>query len=204
MNQLKANLTAVFIIGCFSIFATNRVYAQQSMPEVLDEGKLQEQFEYLEERTRIYNNYRAIREDMFQRIKSNSMDSLTAKKNKILQLEDQLQEQGSFIDSLQLVLQSTKDSLDQAIRNKNRMNFLSIPVHKALYNSIMWTVVAGLAFLLGVLFLSNKRFLSLSKKYKNDLEETRDEFEAYRKKAMERYEKAAVQYHNELRKLKGK
>ena len=164
---------------------------------------MQEQFDYLEERTRIYNDFRAIREDMFQKIKSNSNDSLASEKNIIIQLEGQLQDHIALIDSLQVELQSTNVKLDQAIKNRDRLTFLRIPMNKALYNTIVWIIIAALTFLTVVLFLSTKRIFVTARNNKNDLEELKEEFEAYRKMNRERHEKLVVQHHNELRKLKG-
>ena len=178
--------------------------AQRSMPEVLDTGTIQEQLDYLEERTRIYNDFRAIREDMFQRIKTNANDSLTAEKNNVLQLQNQIRDQSNTIESLQADLQNTSEQLDLAVKNKNRLSFIGIPVHKVIYNTIMWAVIAVLGFLVGILFLSNKRVLSNARQNKTDLEEIREEFEAYRKQTRERQEQLVVKHHNELRKLKGK
>jgi len=56
---------------------------QTTMPEVLENGTFTEQMDYIEQRTRIYENYRAIREDMFQKIMKNSLDSLNSAKREI-------------------------------------------------------------------------------------------------------------------------
>ena len=45
---------------------------------------------------------------------------------------------------------------------------------------------------------------STSKTNKRDLEELREEYEAHRKSAREKYEQAVVKHHNEMQKLKGK
>jgi len=114
------------------------------MPEVFDTGTLQEQFDYLDERTRIYNYFRAFHEDMFQIIKSNTYDSLTVEKNRILQFEGQLLNQRDIVDSLAKELQDTHARLDLAIKNRDRIGFLSIPMHKALYNTILWAIVGAM------------------------------------------------------------
>ena len=44
---------------------------------------MKEQLNYIEEKTRIYENYRAIREDMFQKLKGNISDTLSSANNKI-------------------------------------------------------------------------------------------------------------------------
>ena len=204
MNKLKTALPAIIILISLSEYTMSQASEQRSMPEVFVTGTLQEQFDYLDERTRIYNDFRAIREDMFQKVKSNTTDSLTAEKNNVFQLEHQLQDHSTLIDSLHSELQSSSIKLDQAIKNRDRLTFLWIPMNKALYNTIVWIIIAALIFLSGVLLLSTKRIFVTARTNKNDLEELKEEFEAYRKMNRERHEKLVVQHHNELRKLKGR
>ena len=142
--------------------------------------------------------------DWVLKILTNSNDSLVAAKNDILQLQGQLQELSDSIGELQADLNNTNDKLDLAIKNRDRFKFVGMPVHKSLYNSIMWIVIAALAFLSVILFLSAKRNFSASRQLKNDLEEVKEEFEAYRKQSRERQEQLVVKHHNELRKMKGK
>ena len=63
---LRSLLTALFL--AMVLF---KVSGQTTMPDVLLKNTLKEQLNYLEERTRIYEDYRAIREDMFQKVKGN-------------------------------------------------------------------------------------------------------------------------------------
>ena len=198
-----ATITIIFLVSLWGIFSLP-VTGQNTMPEVLDEGTLQEQLDYIQERTRIYQDFRAIREDMFLKIKRNSLDSLAGTKSEILQLEIQLRVYGKRIDSLQSDLLATNFNLDEAIKNRDRMTFFGIPLHKTLYNSIMWIVIAGLVLLTLILFLTAKRNITTTIRTKKDLEETREEFETYRKESRVRQEQLVVKHHNELRKLKGK
>ena len=199
---MKAVKTLI-ISACLFCLPLSTLNCQYTMPEILDSGTLKEQYSYLDERTRIYNDFRAIREDMFQKIRSSSLDSLAAVKNNVLQLENQLRQADEQIESLQAGLVETNQKLDTAIKNRDRLSFFGIPMHKTLYNSIVWFAIAALAFLSGVLFLSNKRLLTTARRNKRDLEETREEFEDHRKQARERYEQLVVKHHNEIRKLKG-
>lgn len=203
MNAIKLSPITLFILSGL-LFAANPLAGQGNMPEVLDTGTVRQQYEYLQERTRIYNNFRAIREDMFQKIKSNSTDSLSAAKQEIQQLKSLVSERDSRIESQQTELQEANEKLEEAIKNRDMLRFLGIPMHKVLYNTILWIIIASLAFLCGVLFLTAKRNIIISRKNHRDLEETREEFEAYRKTSRERYEQMVVKHHNEMRKLKGK
>lgn len=203
MKLHKKLIFAPAFIALLSLFLSSLLQAQNSMPEALEEGTLEEQFNYLHERTRIYNNFRAIREDMFQKIRSNSNDSLEATKMEIARLEEQISGLDSLIASLESDLQQTNLELEQAIKNRDRLTFLGIPMHKVLYNSILWIIIGALAFLTVVFFLANRRNQILARRCRKDLEEIKEEFEAHRKKARERYEQAVVKHHNEMRKLKG-
>ena len=100
MNTLKVTTNFKIILICLLGLASRQGFAQRTMPEVLVQGTIKEQFDYLDGRTGIYNDFRAIREDMFQKIRSNTMDSLNAEKNNILELEDQILDHNMLIDSL--------------------------------------------------------------------------------------------------------
>ena len=204
MRTTYTTTLAALILICLSSLTALPVFTQTVMPEVLNDGKLPEQLEYIQEKTRIYQDFRAIREDMFQKIKRNSLDSLSAAKSDILELENQLRSYGIRIDSLQSDLRTTNANLEEAIKNRDRMNFIGIPVNKVLYNSIMWIAIAGLVVLTIILLLTAKRNITTTIRTKRDLEEIREEFETYRKESRERQEQLVVKHHNELRKLKGK
>ena len=80
MSQSKFRFA---LIAALIIFSTIRGISQTIFPDVLVKGTIQEQMNFLEEKTRIYEDYRAIREDMFQGIKKNTIDSLTKAKSRI-------------------------------------------------------------------------------------------------------------------------
>lgn len=172
------------------------------MPEVMDTGTLGDQFNYIHERTRIYENYRAIREDIFQKMKSNALDSLSAVKININNLDLLLSERSAEIDSLNQILHKTKEDLDQAIKNKDTLMFFGIPMRKTLYNTIMWLLVIALAGFLILLVLIYSRNRAITVQLRKDLNEVREEFEEYRKSSRERYEKLVVSHFNEIKKLK--
>ena len=176
---------------------------QYSMPAVMDTATLKEQLDYVQERTRIYNDYRAIREDIFLKMKANSIDSLDGAKKIISDLQTVLRQKNSEISSLNSNLESTNNQLDEAIKNRNALHFLGIQMDKILYNSIMWFIVGGLALLAVILFIMFRRNRAITVQYRNELNETRENFETYRKEARERYEKLVVNHHNEIMKLKG-
>jgi hypothetical protein len=185
------------------VFGTGRGICQTALPDVLDKGTFTEQMKYLEEKTRIYENYRAIREDMFQKIKKNSLDSLTKAKNRITGFITLTGNLNSRIDSLDSSLNVTKEELKEVSRTKNSISVFGIKLDKIAYNTITWTIVAGLLFLLVIGYLTFKRNLTITLNTKKELKELREEFEEYRKKTRLDREKMSMDHFKEIQKLKG-
>ncbi len=178
--------------------------SQLSIPEILEQGTLREQMNYIQERTRIYENYRAIREDMFQMIKRNAVDSLSMIKGQVNILAGMNKNLIERIDSLSASLEETKILLDDAVNTKESIQVLGMNLNENLYNSIMWIIIGILIVLLVLGFLIFKRNLSVMLRTKKDLEEHKVEFEAYRQKKRIEIEKMGMDHFNEIRKLKGR
>ena len=180
-----------------------RAQSQVTMPETLENGTITEQMNFLQERTRIYDNYRAIREDMFQKIKRNTLDTVRKVKNEVLSYVKLTTGLNQRIDSLKTVLGNTKDELFEVNRTKNSIGLLGIQVNKIMYNLILWSVIGGLAALLGIGLLAFKRNISVTLNTKKELKELKEEFEEYRQKTRLEREKMSMDHFNELRKLRG-
>lgn len=201
--MMKLFLRSVLIL--ITIFNTsNIIYCQSTIPEILEKGTLEEQLNYLEERTRIYEDYRAIREDMFQLVKKNSIDSLSSGKSRINSLIGRNNNLSSEIDSLNNTLSLTRNDLDEAVRTKNSIRLLGMNLNKFAYNTIMWIITGALCFLLVSGFLAFRRNISVTSETKKELEDLKNEFEEYRNKSRIEREKMSLDHFNEIKRLKGK
>jgi chromosome segregation ATPase len=178
-------------------------YSQTTMPDMLARGTLKEQMDYIQEKTRIYEDYRAIREDMFQKIKVNALDSLKAAKAEIKGLKNNTGALHLTIDSLNASVGSIRTDLDQMTKTKNSISLLGIEINKLAYNAVLWTIIVALAGLLTVGFLAYKRNHRVTVHTRKECEELKKEFEAYRKASREAREKMSMTHFNELKKLRG-
>jgi hypothetical protein len=195
---------AGFILLLFlQVAVTFKAESQTTMPEILSKGTLKEQMDYINEKTRIYEEYRAIREDMFQKIRGNSIDSLKAAKNVITGFRKNVNNLNITIDSLNASLVTVKTNLDQMTKTKNSISLMGIEVNKAAYNAVMWIIIAVLAGILTVGFLVFKRNHVVTTHTKKEIEDLKREFEAYRKASREAREKMSMAHFNELKKLRG-
>lgn len=188
----------------FTLFLMSLTAAGQSaIPEVFTEGSVREQMNYVQEKTRIYEDFRAIRADMFQKLKKNATDSIDAARREIGNLVMERQNRDLLIDSLNSAIENVKSDLDGMTRTKNSISVLGMEVNKKVYNSILWTIVAALAGLLAIGFLAYRRNHITTVDTKKEFEELKKEFEAYRKAAREAREKMSMAHFNELKKLRG-
>jgi len=203
--MIKDNLSEIRIIFLVMLMVmyAGIVSGQTSMPPELTNSPIKEQLNYLEQKTRIYEYYRAIREDMFQKIKINISDTLMAAENDIMVLRKERSDLKATIDSLDTLLEITTVNLEETTRTKNSIKVLGLEVNKTSYNSIMWIIVAGLIGLLAIGFLAFKRSMSVTNSKKKELEDLKNEFETYRKTTREAREKMSMAHFLEIKKLKG-
>jgi len=201
MNHSGFKCISVLFVISFTVVTA---IGQTAMPKELTENTIREQINYIEEHTRIYENYRAIREDMFRKINSNILDTLKAENNRVTELNELTSDLNLKADSLNALLVTTRTSLEEVTATKNKIQVLGMELKKGTYNTIMWTVLGGLAFLLVLGFLIFKRNLVVLLRTEKDLKELKEEFAAYRQSSRIAREKVEMDLFRANQKLKGK
>jgi hypothetical protein len=140
---------------------------------------------------------------MFQKIKKNSIDSLTKAKGRINGLVTLTSYLNVRIDSLNSKLEATKVELGEVSRTKNSISVIGIQLEKNAYNTTTWTIIAILVSLLVIGYLTFKRNRVITLNTKKEIKELREEFEEYRKKTRLDREKMSMDHFNEMKKLRG-
>ncbi len=202
MKRTIIKFAAAILLTALIASIPREGHAQSGILAVLDSAALDSQMEYIHSNTRVYNNFRAIRDDVFLKMKRNVIDSLIEEKLQVAQLNSHLSERNFQIETLNTDLGRTKNERDEAIKNKNSLTLLGMHMNKAVYNSVMWFIVLGLAALAVIMLVLFKRSHIVTSQTKNELETTQSELNEYRKSAREKYEKLVVTHHHEIMKLK--
>lgn len=197
----KFKYSYLLIIISLLVFSANG-FGQRPLPDELLTNTIEGQINYIEERTRIYENYRAIREDMFQKINSNVLDSLNAYKNEIRDLNKRISELDNANENLQNTLDETEASLEEVTRTKNDISLFGMEISKVIYNSIMLIIIAALIVFLVMGFMLYKRNRFITNRTREDLKNLKDEFEEYRQSSRRAREKMTMDHFNEIKKLK--
>lgn len=200
MNQIRVKY--LLLLSLFFVTAISAA-GQTRIPDELNTGTIREQINYIENKTRIYDDFRAIREDMFRKINGNILDTLTAEKSRIVELKNLTSALNNKTDSLTVLLGSTRNSLDEVTASKNKISVLGLEINKKAYNAIMWIIVGALLFVMVIGFLIFKRNLVVLLRTEKDLKELKDEFAAYRQSSRIAREKVEMDLFRANQKLKG-
>lgn len=190
------------LIIAFLVLIFNVGNSQRPLPDELLTNTIEGQINYLEENTRIYEDYRAIREDMFQKINNNVLDSLKGYKNEITGLTNNLSRLNSIKDSINNSLVETKADLQEVTRTKNSISLLGLELNKILYNSIMWLIIAALIILLVLGYIVFKRNRIITIRTREEINNLKEEFEEYRQSSRLAREKMTMDHFKEIQKLK--
>lgn len=200
MNLLRFKQLLLFSALTFTVSVAA---GQVKMPDELTTGTIREQINYVGNHTRIYDNFRAIREDIYQKINGNILDTLSAEKGRIAELKNITSALNSQTDSLNVLLTSTRTQLSEVTATKNKIRVLGLEINKRTYNSIMWILVGGLLFLMVIGFLIFKRNLVVLLRTEKDLKELKEEFAAYKQTSRIAREKVEMDLFRANQKLKG-
>ncbi len=150
----KSGRSSLFKLMLLSLLISVTPYLSAQSPSilaVLDSASLEDQLDYVNQKTRVYDGFRAIREDVFQKMQKNALDSLNEEKLEVARFNSELREREFQIETLNTNLSRNQSERDQAIRTKDSFKFLGMEVQKGVYNTIMWIIVLGL--LVGSVFL---------------------------------------------------
>ncbi len=199
MKKLQYRFIMIVVL---MVLILNKSNSQRPLPDELLTNTIEEQIEYIEEHTRIYENYRAIREDMFQKINNNIIDSLKTYREEITDLNNHISTLNIENDSLNNSLAETRSRLQEVSRTRNEISLMGLEINKTVYNSIMLIIIAVLIAMLITGYILFKTNRTVTTRTKDELKDLKNEFEAYRQSSREAREKMTIHHFNEIKRLK--
>ena len=186
-----------------SVQTNQNAYTAQTAVAPVEEAKpttLEGVFQQLIDRSGAWQNFKMLDRGKlaaFQRSMTDSINGvrsqLVAEKQKVKENEATIKELNDKITEIQAALDQTKDQ-------KDSVSFFGALVSKGLYNTIMWGIVLVLASLLVLYIYKFSNGNVVTKKSINDLNELQEEYENYRKAAIEREQKVRRQLQDEINK----
>lgn len=195
--KLHLSLVVILFLNVFLSFSQNETEILS-----LNEGTLDNQFEYVITKSNKYQDYKVVKTNWLYTLKEHTLDTLNALENELKSTQQIVNKQSKEIEDLKTNLKQVNANLDQTNKEKNSMSLFGIQMAKTLYNSIIWATIIGLLALLLMFIFKFKNSNTITKQAILTLAETEEEFEAHRKRALEREQKVMRRLQDELNKQK--
>lgn len=204
MNSFTYRIAIVCTLVINMAFSQN---AAEQEALSLNSGTIDSQFEYLIKKSGNFKGtnglpYEAVKTAWLFTLRKHVNDSLVKIKSDLSQTQAVVKTQANEIDKLKTTLSSTQSDLDSTNLEKDSMSLFGMPMSKGGYNSLMWSIIAGLLICLVFFIFKFKNSNSITKKAKQNLAEIEEEFEEHRKIALEREQKVRRQLQDEINKQK--
>lgn len=203
MKPTQAKIICILLIlSCIGI----QHVLSQTAPEKLslEKSNIDGKFNYVYQQSNDFEDYKMVKKWWLTRLKTHVLDTIKLVENQLVESQKLVKTKNTVIDSLNKLLMTNNSTLSLTIKEKNSLRLIGIPMDKAAYNSIVWIIIIGLTFTLVIFILLFKRSNLVTRQTKDDLVEIKNEFESFRKRALEREEGIVRKYHNELMQYKTK
>ena len=198
MKSLKFSIFTLFLI-----FSSTLVLAQEQKKLSLNDGTIDNQFEFIIKSSNRYQEFKVVKATWLNTLRAHTSDSLKALQNKLDNTNTTINTQQKEIDELKTNLTKTQDTLIATNTEKDSMALFGLQMSKIGYNMLMWAIIAGLLVFLMIFIFKFKNSNSVTKNAKKALSEVENEFEEHRRNALEREQKVRRQLQDELNKQKG-
>jgi septal ring factor EnvC (AmiA/AmiB activator) len=159
------------------------------------------QFKELIQTSNNFKEYKVIKEAQINTLWKNTNEHIEKLNTDINSLENSITSKDSRIVTLENKLAAVNKNLSDVNAEKNSMNFLGIQTDKGVYNTLVWSIVGSLAFLLIFMSLRFKSSNTTTKAANKQLQTTEEELEELRRKSIEKEQKLGRQLQDERNKL---
>ena len=195
------NISLIFLFFLsLNITAQKKITQRQldSLPKTIEN-----QFLRIFKKGNSWHEFKMVKKTDFISFQKNILDSVAAIKKDIIKKDNTIASQTTTISSLNENIKGLKDELSIALGKEDNISLIGIPVKKALYNTILFSIIATLLIALFFFVFKYKNSLSSTTTAKNDLTVVEEEFELHRKKSIEKEQKLRRQLQDEINKQRG-
>ena len=186
-----------------SVQTNQNAYTAQTAVAPVEEAKpttLEGVFQQLIDRSGTWQNFKMLDRGKLAAFQRSMTDSINGVRSQLVAEKQKVKENEATIKELNDKITEIQAALDQTKEQKDSVSFFGALVSKGLYNTIMWGIVLALASLLVLYIYKFSNGNVVTKKSINDLNELQEEYENYRKAAIEREQKVRRQLQDEINK----
>lgn len=193
-------MKAIKILALSVVLGITTINAQETEQTP---NTVENQFLELYKKSNNYQIYKVVKKNDYLKLQKSILDSITTIKKDAITKQKQIDQHLTTIKGLQTKIGELNNNLSTSVAKEDAISLLGLQLKKGTYNTIMWSIVlalfAGLAFFIYKFNNSN----TVTSETKSLLAEIEEEFEAHKKKALEKEQKLRRQLQDEINKQRG-
>lgn len=199
LNLLQmANLKNLsWVVICF--FTITTIMAQENQASATAIGN---QFNAILEKSESYKDLKIVKRQLLQSLKHDVLNSISKIENDLLSSKAILNQKSNEIISLNEKLTKTNAALSSYANKGPTITFLGIEFNKSFFNSFLSFILLGSIASVAFFFFQFKKMNLATKHSKSVLNDLEEEYQSYKRSAIEREQKISRQLQDELNKQK--
>lgn len=171
----------------------------------INEGSIGEQFEFAIKKSNNYtdgngSSYEVVKRTMMLDLKRNTLDSMKVVKTRLKKSTSKVNTQQEEITTLKTDLTKTQETLETTRKEKDSMQLFGTQMSKVGYNTLLWSIIAGLLAFLLIFIFKFKNSNLITKTARQELSDLEVEFKEHRKTALEREQRINRQLQDHINK----
>lgn len=172
----------------------------QTIGNYPSDSSLNKQIEWVYKKSYSYQDNKVISTAKFIELQKNINDTVSELKNELVIEKKVIKEQNKTIVKLENNIISLNNTIEELNKEKDGIYLLGSLVTKKAYNTYLWTVISILTIALLFFIFKFKNSNSITSKTKNEFASLQNEFEIFRKKALEKEQVIMRKLQDELNK----
>lgn len=174
---------------------------QTIQDSVKADPSLKGQYQLILSKSKTLDGYKLVNPNRMSSFWQNVRDTLSTERRQLNSATRKIAEQEKSIADLKTQISGKESSLASTNAKVNEISFLGISFTKGTYNTIVWSLIIGLAAALTVVILRSAKHIHEAKYRSTLYEEVSQEYQNYKTKANDKEKKLARELQDERNKL---
>ncbi len=193
--KISRCLTLLFIL-----FLSHTAVAQRGNPATADTISLQGQFDEMLRVSSKYQIYKTVRRTFLDAFMVNVRDSISGYTEEISRLESRISDQEAKISEQAAAIEDRQGQIGSLTEEKDSISLLGMPLSKATYSLMLWSVIIGLLAMLLFAIARMRLAVSTARQTRQDFQQVNEDLEKSRKTRLEVEQKLRRQLQDEINK----
>ncbi|KGO90460.1 hypothetical protein [Flavobacterium suncheonense] len=203
MKKLNYTLCLLAILSLnTTLYATPVKSIETVQEKPVSKASVESQINNMLQKSVDYQDVKLVKKTLLEQLKADFQVFLAKSEDELELVQQALNQKVNQLQSVQAENAKLKSELAQVQASGGQVDFFGVSLSKDLYHSVMWTLVLTSLIAVAVLIRKFIRANEITQNSKGLLRDLEDEYEAFKRNAIEREQKLRRQLQDEINKQK--